>query len=177
MTRTSVPGGMPGYLMLWRARRRGALPGGVLLAALRGDITQLKYWSQVSTLTVALTATASVLTFAVRSAPVGHGCSPGAAAPRRPTRSSPPSSTRLLLSGYLESTSSLLEHALVPALAVLDWVLIGPGAGRQRWWAPPSWLILPICYLGVYFNARDDSGRSLYPFLNPRASNFCTVGG
>ena len=38
-----------------------------LFSALHGDITQLRYFSQVTTLTVALTASAAVLGFAVRS--------------------------------------------------------------------------------------------------------------
>ena len=41
-----------------------------------------------------------------------------------------------LLSGNLSATSSLLEHAVVPALAVIDWVVFGPGAPR-----PPADLV------------------------------------
>jgi hypothetical protein len=77
-----------------------------------------------------------------------------------------------LLSGNLEATSSRLEHAVVPALAVIDWVVFGPGLLRQRWWTPLSWLILPICYLGVCDKVRDRSGGPLYPFLDPDASSF-----
>ena len=79
---------------------------------------------------------------------------------------------QVLLSGNLQTTSSLLEHAVVPALAVIDWVVFGPGSLRQRWWTPLSWLILPICYLGVYYNVRDSSGEPLYPFLDPDAASF-----
>jgi len=72
---------------------------------------------------------------------------------------------------------------VVPAVAVLDWVLVGSGpAGQtaastvtrivQAWWVPLTFLILPISYLGVYVNARTSSGRPLYPFLNPAAGNF-----
>jgi len=79
-----------------------------------------------------------------------------------------------LLSGNLQATSSLLEHAVVPALAVIDWLVFGPAAGRARqsWWTPLSWLILPICYLGVYTEVRDRDGQPLYPFLDPDASSF-----
>ena len=161
---------LPVYLVLWRVVIAVFAWWG-LLAALRGDLTQLKYWSQVSTLTVALTATASVLTFAVGT--------PGWARVLSWCRGASTTYAivtaviyQVLLSGFLESTSSLLEHAVVPALAVLDWLLFGPGADRQRWWAPLTWLILPLGYLGVYYNARDNAGRALYPFLNPAASSF-----
>ena len=84
---------------------------------------------------------------------------------------------QVLLSGNLEAMSSLLEHAIVPALAVLDWVVFGPERIRQAWWTPLSWLILPIGYLGVYYNIRDRDGKPLYPFLNPVAGNFWTWVG
>ena len=54
-------------VLAWRTAI-AALAWWGLLAALHGDIrSRLRYFSQVTTLTVALTATASVLTFAVRS--------------------------------------------------------------------------------------------------------------
>ena len=43
---------------------------------------------------------------------------------------------------------------------------------RQAWWTALSWLILPICYLGVYYNVRDRNGKPLYPFLDPGAPSF-----
>jgi len=60
----------------------------------------------------------------------------------------------------------------VPALAVIDWLVFGPGRVRQAWWTALTWLILPICYLGVYYNVRDRNGKPLYPFLNPDAASF-----
>jgi len=77
----------------------------------------------------------------------------------------------------LDATSSLLEHAVVPALAVIDWVAFGSGRVRQLWWTSLSWLILPIGYLAVYYNLRDSSGEPLYPFLDPGAANFWTWVG
>jgi len=160
----------PVLVIVWRAIIAGLAWWG-LLAALRGDITQLRYFSQVTTLTVALTATASVLTFAVTSATWARvlawcrGASTTYAIVTAVIY-------QVLLSGNLEATSSLLEHAIVPALAVIDWVVFGPGRVRQSWWTALSWLILPICYLGVYYNVRDRNGKPLYPFLNPDASSF-----
>ena len=78
----------------------------------------------------------------------------------------------MLLSGNLEATSSLLEHAVVPALALLEWLLIGPARGRQPWWTPLTWLVLPVGYLAVYVNVRNRSGEPLYPFLHPGAAGF-----
>jgi len=135
-----------------------------LLAALRGDFTQLRYFSQVTTLTVALTMTASVLAVAVLS-PRWHlamAWCRGAATTYAVVTAL---IYQVLLSGNLDATSSLLEHAVVPALALIDWVVFGTGRLRQRWWTALSWLILPICYLGVYYNVRKPSGEPLYPFL------------
>ncbi|MGS0685267.1 Pr6Pr family membrane protein [Nakamurella sp. GG22] len=147
-----------------------------LLAALGGDLGQLRYFSQVTTATVALAATASVLTWGVTA--------PGW---RRALAWCRGASTtyaivtaviyQVLLSGNLEATSSLLEHAIVPILAVVDWVVFGPERMRQAWWTALSWLILPIGYLGVYYNVRDRNGKPLYPFLDPAAGNFWTWVG
>ena len=157
-------------VLAWRTAI-AALAWWGLLAALHGDISQLRYFSQVTTLTVALTATASVLTFAVRSPRWDRilawcrGASTTYAVVTAVIY-------QVLLSGNLDATSSLLEHAVVPALAVIDWVIFGPGRIRQQWWTALSWLILPICYLGIYYNVRDRNGKPLYPFLDPGASSF-----
>jgi hypothetical protein len=169
-TRTAPASRLPGYLIAWRIVIAGLAWWG-LVAALHGDITQLRYFSQVTTLTVALTATASVL-----------GCAVAAQGWQRALVWCRGASTtyaivtaviyQVLLSGNLEATSSLLEHAVVPALAVIDWLVFGPGKGRQAWWTALTWLILPICYLGVYTGVRDRTGKPLYPFLDPDASSF-----
>ena len=165
--RSSQP---PPLLIAWRVVI-AVLAWWGLIDALNGDLGQLRYFSQVTTLTVALTATAWVLTFAVTA--------PGWARAMAWCRGASTTYAvvtaviyQVLLSGNLDSTSSLLEHAVVPALVVLDWVLIGPGRVRQRVWLPLTWLILPICYLAVYYNVRKPSGEPLYPFLNPDATSF-----
>jgi hypothetical protein len=161
---------MPGYLIAWRMVI-AVLAWWGLVAALHGDITQLRYFSQVTTLTVALTASASVLGFAVvserwnRALAWCRGASTTYAIVTAVIY-------QALLSGNLEATSSLLEHAVVPALAVIDWLVFGPGRTRQAWWTALSWLILPICYLSVYTGVRDRNGKPLYPFLDPDASSF-----
>jgi hypothetical protein len=169
-TRSAPATRMPGYLIAWRMVI-AVLAWWGLVAALHGDITQLRYFSQVTTLTVALTVSASVLGFAVvserwnRALAWCRGASTTYAIVTAVIY-------QALLSGNLEATSSLLEHAVVPALAVIDWLVFGPGRTRQAWWTALSWLILPICYLGVYTGVRDRNGKPLYPFLDPDASSF-----
>jgi hypothetical protein len=158
-------------VVAWRTLIAGLAWWG-LLAALGGELGQLKYFSQVTTLTVALAATAGVIggLLAIDSPGWQHtlawcrGASTTYAIVTAVIY-------QTLLSGNLSATSSLLEHAVVPALAVIDWVVFGPGpAGRrQAWWTALTWLILPICYLGVYTQVRDRTGRPLYPFLDPTA--------
>ncbi|HEY5880677.1 MAG TPA: Pr6Pr family membrane protein [Nakamurella sp.] len=136
-----------------------------LIDALDGEFAQLKYFSQVTTLTVALAATAGVLAAGVTGRATALAWGRGASTTYAVVTAV---IYQMLLSGDLSTTSSLLEHAVVPALAAIDWVVFGPGL-RQRWWLPLTWLILPICYLGMYYNLRTSSGRPLYPFLNPDA--------
>lgn len=146
-----------------------------LIGALGGDPAQLKYFSQVTTLTVALTATTSAIVLAAgldltaqRWAATLAWCRGAATTYAAVTAVI----YQTLLSGDLSRTSSLLEHAVVPALAVVDWVVFGPGLPGRRhqvWWLPLTWLALPIGYLAVYANVRDRSGRPLYPFLDPDA--------
>ena len=165
----------PFPVVAWRAVIAGFAWWG-LLAALHGDLTQLRYFSQVTTLTVALTASASVVGFAVVSTRWDTALTWCRGASTTYTIVTAVI-YQVLLSGNLDATSSLLEHAVVPALAVIDWVAFGSGRVRQLWWTPLSWLILPIGYLAVYYNLRDSSGEPLYPFLDPGAANFWTRVG
>ncbi len=172
---STVPARTPGAVALWRSLLAGLAWWGVL-AALDGDPGQLRYFSQVTTLAVALVATASVLTWSV-TAPwwlrVLAWCRGAATTYAIVTAVI----YQRLLSGDLTATSSLLEHAVVPILAVLDWVVFGPQRVRQAWWTPLTWLIPPIGYLAVYYHVRDRTGKPLYPFLNPAAGDFWTLGG
>ena len=145
-----------------------------LFAALGGDLAQLKYFSQVTTLTVALTATVSVVALSAALDVTSPGWATALAWCRGGATTYAVVTAviyQTLLSGDLSATSSLLEHAVVPALAVIDWVAFGPGliGRRQAWWVPLTWLLLPIGYLAIYSGVRDRNGRPLYPFLDPGA--------
>ncbi|TKV61971.1 hypothetical protein FDO65_10735 [Nakamurella flava] len=141
---------------------------GVLLA-MDGELSQLRYFSQVSTAVSALVMTAVAITLIARRRPgrVLDWCRGAATVYGIVTLVV----YQVLLSGNLSELYSLLEHAVVPVLMVLDWLLF---RARLPWWSPVSWLLPPIAYLGVYYPARTSSGRSLYPFLDPAQSNFWT---
>jgi hypothetical protein len=171
----AAPVRMPVSVVIWRIVLAGLAWWG-LLAALSGDPGQLRYFSQVTTLTVALSATASVLSWGA-TAPGWRGALAWCRGASTTYAIVTAVIYQVLLSGNLDATSSLLEHAIVPVLAVLDWAVFGPERVRQAWWTPLSWLILPIGYLGVYYNVRDRDGKPLYPFLNPAAGNFWTWVG
>ena len=142
-----------------------------LIDALNGDLGQLKYFSQVTTLFVALAATAAVLGAGLRSDAWWRALDwvRGAAATYAVVTAV---IYQVLLSGNLDATSSMLEHAIVPAVALGEWLLVGPTRGRQPWWTPLTWLVVPVGYLAVYFNVRNRSGEPLYPFLDPGAASF-----
>ena len=77
--------------------------------------------------------------------------------------------------------SNLLLHYVVPAMAVLDWLIFDP-KGRFTWKSPFVWAILPNAYF-VYAVIRVALGASLgyggnrypYPFLNADALGWPAV--
>lgn len=141
---------------------------GVLLAV-DGDLSQLRYFSQVSTAVTALVMTSVAVTLIVRRPPgrVLNWCRGAATVYGIVTLAV----YQVLLSGDLSALDSLLEHAVVPVLMLVDWLVF---RARLPWWSAASWLLPPIAYLGVYYPARTSSGRALYPFLDPARSNFWT---
>jgi len=63
-----------------------------------------------------------------------------------------------------------LLHTAVPAVAVLDWLLLTP-PGRMRLRQTASWLLYPLAYLGFtlvrgHLLAAGSPSRYLYPFLD-----------
>ena len=140
-----------------------------LLLAVDGQASQLRYFSQVSTAITALVTTAVAVALIARRRPgrVLNWCRGAATVYGIVTLAV----YQALLSGNLSELYSLLEHAVVPVLMLLDWLLF---RGRLPWWSAASWLLPPIAYLGVYYPARTSTGRALYPFLDPARGTFWT---
>jgi hypothetical protein len=68
--------------------------------------------------------------------------------------------------GY--TAANVLLHVVVPALALSDWLLIGRGQGRVRWWQPILWLAYPAAYAVVALAVLNGLGRRApYYFLDP----------
>lgn len=132
----------------------------------------LYFWSQFSTLTVALVATGSLLKplFSGGRLERGAGYLRGAATTYTTiTLVVFP----LLLSGTYRDLDGRLMHLVVPVLAIVDWLVVGRNQAGVRWFGPLLWLIVPLLYLPVYI-ARSNRTRPLYGFLDPRAGDFVT---
>lgn len=140
-----------------------------LLLAVDGKVSQMRYFTQVSTAVTALVTTAVVVVLLTGRRP-GRAldwCRGAATTFGVVTLGV----YQLLLSGDLSELSSLLEHGVVPVLMLADWLLF---RARLPGWSPAAWLLLPVAYLGVYYPARTSTGRPLYPFLNPAGGSFWT---
>ena len=77
--------------------------------------------------------------------------------------------------GY--TPANFLLHVVVPVLAVLEWLLAGPG-GRSavRWWHPWVWLAYPAGYVAVALVVLNRAGRRApYYFLDPDSVGAATV--
>jgi hypothetical protein len=85
--------------------------------------------------------------------------------------------------GY--TIANALLHVIVPALALSDWLLVGRGTGRVRWWHPLAWLAYPALYVVVAVVILNEAGRRApYYFLDPGSVgvatvvlNICVLGG
>ncbi|SEH77759.1 hypothetical protein SAMN04489835_4014 [Mycolicibacterium rutilum] len=76
----------------------------------------------------------------------------------------------LLLTNYSMgyTVANILLHVVVPVLALSDWLLVGRGAGRVRWWQPLVWLAYPAAYAVVALVVLNRMGRRApYYFLDP----------
>jgi hypothetical protein len=93
----------------------------------------------------------------------------------------------LLLTGHSMgyTTANVLLHVVVPVLALSDWLLIGRGRGRVRWWHPLAWLAYPASYVVLALVVLNQAGRRApYYFLDPGSVglgtvllNVCVLGG
>ncbi|ULE32354.1 Pr6Pr family membrane protein [Mycobacterium sp. IDR2000157661] len=76
--------------------------------------------------------------------------------------------------GY--TPANLLLHVVVPALALADWLLIGRGRGRVRWWHPIAWQAYPAAYAVLAVVLLNEAGRRApYYFLDPARVGTTTV--
>lgn len=151
---------------LWRLLFAGSAWAGVLAALVTGGWEVLRYFTQVSTLCVALSATASLLTPLVLDGALESrwGVARGAATTYATI-------TLLVFATMLgadySTLTSLLTHLVVPLMAVTDWLLVGRNQ-RLAWWWPLAWLSVPLLYLVTYVVG----GEALYRFLVPGARDF-----
>lgn len=76
--------------------------------------------------------------------------------------------------GY--TPANLLLHVVVPALALSDWLLIGRGRERVRWWHPIAWLAYPAAYAVLALVVLNAAGRRApYYFLDAERAGTTTV--
>jgi hypothetical protein len=52
-----------------------------------------------------------------------------------------------IMEGDVDETWSLFEHVLTPLIVLVDWVAVGKGAARAKWWHPLTWTVFPLAYL------------------------------
>jgi hypothetical protein len=78
--------------------------------------------------------------------------------------------------GY--TAANVLLHIVVPALVLIDWIVIGHSQGQVRWWQPLAWLIYPAAYLGLAIAVLNNLGRRApYYFLDPGSIGTAAVAG
>ena len=158
---------------IWRLILAGTAWTGFVLGMTRGDVWRwpnLAYWSQFSTLLVALTASGSLLVplLTHRRVERPHGYLRGAATTYTTlTLVVFP----LLLSGTYDDLDGQLMHLVVPVLAIVDWIAVGRNQAGVRWFGPLLWLLVPLLYLPVYV-VRSNASRPLYGFLDPARGDF-----
>lgn len=76
--------------------------------------------------------------------------------------------------GY--TVANFLLHVVVPVLAGLEWLLVGGGQDRVRWWHPLVWLIYPAAYVAAALLVLNHAGRRApYYFLDPDSVGTTTV--
>jgi hypothetical protein len=84
----------------------------------------------------------------------------------------------LLLTDYSMgyTPANILLHVVVPVLALADWLFVGRGQARVRWWQPVVWLAYPAVYLVLALVVLNRAGRRApYYFLDPDSVGATTV--
>jgi hypothetical protein len=76
--------------------------------------------------------------------------------------------------GY--TPANILLHIVVPALATMDWLVVGRGQRSVRWWQPLVWLIYPAAYVVLALVVLNSAGRRApYYFLDPHSVGMTVV--
>jgi hypothetical protein len=76
--------------------------------------------------------------------------------------------------GY--TPANILLHIVVPALATVDWLVVGRGQRSVRWWQPLVWLIYPASYVLLALAVLNSAGRRApYYFLDPDSVGMTVV--
>ena len=76
--------------------------------------------------------------------------------------------------GY--TPANILLHIVVPALATVDWLVVGRGQRSVRWWQPLVWLIYPAAYVLLALAVLNSAGRRApYYFLDPDSVGMTVV--
>jgi hypothetical protein len=76
--------------------------------------------------------------------------------------------------GY--TPANILLHIVVPALATVDWLVVGRGQRSVRWWQPLVWLIYPAAYVVLALVVLNSAGRRApYYFLDPDSVGMTVV--
>jgi hypothetical protein len=84
----------------------------------------------------------------------------------------------LLLTDYSMgyTPANILLHIVVPALATVDWLVVGRGQRSVRWWQPLVWLIYPAAYVVLALVVLNSAGRRApYYFLDPDSVGMTVV--
>lgn len=81
---------------------------------------------------------------------------------------------QVFASGDLSSLASLLRHAVVPALVVVDWIAVRRGGGRISPGVVVPWLVVPLLYIPLYtLNDRPGApGRPIYGYLDTEDAGY-----
>lgn len=58
-----------------------------------------------------------------------------------------------VMEGDLDETWSLFEHLLTPLIVLIDWVAVGRGAARAKWWHAITWVVFPLIYLIILISS------------------------
>lgn len=72
-----------------------------------------------------------------------------------------------LMQGPVDRPDSYLPHVVLPAMAAIDWLVIGRNQTRLPAWIPLTWAVALAPYFLAYVWAFNEWGEPMYDFLDP----------